>query len=99
MNTNESQPPYILGNFPRVELQFMCLKASDEELVRPKLQKQADVVIEEKKSIVVDVKEKDMAKQNLDMYSKLLKLEDLRERGIITKSEFEEQKKKILNDN
>jgi hypothetical protein len=24
MNTSETQPPYILGNYPRVEVQFTC---------------------------------------------------------------------------
>lgn len=25
MNTNESKPPYIFGNFPRVEVRFRCV--------------------------------------------------------------------------
>jgi hypothetical protein len=25
INTSESKPPYILGNFPRVEVEFRCL--------------------------------------------------------------------------
>ncbi len=47
--TSESQPPYILANFPRVEVQFMCLDANDPELARPKLRKEADTVIEMRK--------------------------------------------------
>lgn len=39
VNTNESSPPYVLGNFPRVEIQFMCLEKTDTELTRPKIQK------------------------------------------------------------
>jgi len=46
VNTSESSPPYILGNFPRAEVQFMCLDKSDIELTRPKMQKAADTVIE-----------------------------------------------------
>ena len=34
-----------------------------------------------------------------DFYTELLKLEDLRERGILTDEEFEEQKKKLLERN
>lgn len=49
VNTTEAQPPYILGNFPKVELQFMCLDAKDSELARPKLRKEADTVIEIRK--------------------------------------------------
>jgi hypothetical protein len=37
VNTSESQPPYILGNYPRADIQFMCLKPDDPELGRPKL--------------------------------------------------------------
>jgi PEGA domain-containing protein len=46
VNSTESQPPYIFGNFPKAEVQFMCLSADDPELARPKMSKEADVVIE-----------------------------------------------------
>jgi hypothetical protein len=46
VSTQESQPPYILGNYPRSEIQFMCLTEGDRELGRPKLQKAPDTVIE-----------------------------------------------------
>ncbi len=46
VNTTESSPPYILGNFPRVEIQFMCLEETDVELTRPKTEKAPDTVIE-----------------------------------------------------
>ena len=46
VTTSESSPPYILGNFPRAEVQFMCLGKSDAELTRPKMQKTPDTVIE-----------------------------------------------------
>jgi hypothetical protein len=37
VNTNEAQPPYIFGNFPKAEVQFMCLNSNDSEMARPKL--------------------------------------------------------------
>jgi hypothetical protein len=46
LNTAESKPPYLAGNFPRAEVNFMCLRAGDPELSRPKLQQQPDVVVE-----------------------------------------------------
>jgi hypothetical protein len=49
VSTQESQPPYILGNYPRSEIQFMCLATGDRELQRPKLQKTPDTVIELRK--------------------------------------------------
>ena len=47
--THETQPPYILGNYPRSEIQFMCLTTGDRELQRPRLQKSPDTVIEIRK--------------------------------------------------
>ena len=35
ISTKEAQPPYILGNFPQAEVQFMCLSKGDSELARP----------------------------------------------------------------
>ena len=49
VSTNETQPPYILGNYPRSEITFMCLSPGDPELQRPKLQKTPDTVIEIRK--------------------------------------------------
>ena len=49
VHTSESNPPYILGNYPKVEIQFMCLNANDPELNRPKLRKDSDTVIEIRK--------------------------------------------------
>ena len=49
VHTSETSPPYILGNYPKVEIQFMCLGENDPELNRPKLRKDADEVIEIRK--------------------------------------------------
>lgn len=46
VNTSESSPPYILGNYPRVEIQFMCLRKDDQSFTRPILEKAPDIVIE-----------------------------------------------------
>ena len=46
VSTQETQPPYVLGNYPRAEIQFMCIAADDPEHQRPKLQKTPDTVIE-----------------------------------------------------
>lgn len=49
VSTQETQPPYVLGNYPRAEITFMCLDKGDPELQRPKLQKTPDTVIELRK--------------------------------------------------
>jgi len=94
VNTSESSPPYVLGNFPKAEIQFMCLSAKDAELTRPKLKKEADAVVEIKNDISV----KDNSEKSKDIYAELIKLDELHKKGIITDSEFNSQKKKILGD-
>ena len=32
ISATESQPPYVFGNFPRAEVQFMCLSAGDARI-------------------------------------------------------------------
>jgi len=46
VNSTESQPPYVFGNFPKAEIQFMCLSANDPELARPKMSKEPDIVVQ-----------------------------------------------------
>jgi hypothetical protein len=49
VSTNEATPPFIFGNFPKAEVQFMCLDAGDPEIARPKLRKEPDAVVEIRK--------------------------------------------------
>jgi hypothetical protein len=37
-NTKEAAPPYVMGNFPKAEVQFMCLNPSDPRLAPPPIQ-------------------------------------------------------------
>jgi hypothetical protein len=32
LNTSESRPPYILGNYPKADVEFQCLKDGDSRL-------------------------------------------------------------------
>jgi hypothetical protein len=50
VSTNEAQPPFVFGNYPKAEVQFMCLSAGDGELARPKLKPKADLSVEVKKA-------------------------------------------------
>ncbi|MBI1772542.1 MAG: SHOCT domain-containing protein [Burkholderiales bacterium] len=95
VSTQEARPPYIFGNFPKAEIQFMCLDANDAELNRPKLKKTANTVIE----IRNDNRSKGEAPNSKDIYSELIKLESLRKQGILTDAEFQAQKTKLLNGN
>ncbi len=48
VSTQEAQPPFLLGNYPKAEVQFMCLTDGDAELARPKLKPKAEVSVEVK---------------------------------------------------
>jgi hypothetical protein len=37
-NTKEAAPPYVMGNFPKAEVEFMCLNPSDPRLAPPPIQ-------------------------------------------------------------
>lgn len=87
VNTNEAQPPYVFGNFPKAEVQFMCLSETDPELSRPKLRKDSGVAVNLNKDIT-DTKS--------DKYVELKKLKELLDSNIITQEEFDIQKKRIL---
>lgn len=49
VSAQDSKPPYILGNYPRSEIQFMCVAEDDKELQPPKTQKGPQTVIEVRK--------------------------------------------------
>ena len=34
-NTKEAAPPYVMGNFPKAEVEFMCLNPNDPRLAPP----------------------------------------------------------------
>lgn len=91
VSTNQRDMSY--GVNATAELQFMCLDSTDAELGRPKLKKDADQVI----GIRKDVKVKSESTGSRDVYGELIKLDDLRRKGILSEAEFEAQKKAILS--
>jgi hypothetical protein len=46
VSTSESQPPFVMGNYPRAEIEFVCLQLGDRELARPKMERAPDTVIQ-----------------------------------------------------
>lgn len=94
LSLNES--PMIVGHsFASVEYQFRVVDESDPEAGRVNLVPRPNVVIEKTERTTVDVKTKD--DRQTDVYTELIKLDDLRKRGILSDAEFETQKKKLLN--
>lgn len=91
------ETPLVVGRqFAGVEYQFRVVDKSDPEARRTSLVPRADVVIERNEKIQADVTTKDKTDAKKDVYAELLKLDDLRKRGILTEAEFEAQKRKLL---
>lgn len=49
VNSTEAKPPFIFGNFPKVEIQFMCVHPTDKDYKHLQLQKDSDTLIENHK--------------------------------------------------
>ena len=78
------------------EYQFRVVEKNDPEVRRTSLVPRADLVIEKTERITTEVKSKDQADKSKDTYTELIKLDDLRKRGILTDAEFNAQKAKLL---
>ena len=97
ISLNES--PMYIGHFASVEYQFRVVDKSDPEARRVNLVPRPNLVIERTEKATLDVKTKDQTNRSKDVYTELIKLDDLRKRGILSDTEFEAQKKKLLNGN
>jgi hypothetical protein len=92
------ETPAAPGRMPNYEYQFRLVDRNDPRASGGGLVKTPDMVIENRNQapvVVVNPPNKDGASSK-DMYTELLKLDDLRKRGIITEAEFEAQKRKLL---
>ena len=71
----------ILGNMPRVELVFVCVPSGAYDGESPKNSS----------------REKQESTQALDRYGNLERLGELRDKGILSDEEFEQEKRRILS--
>ena len=67
------------------------LKSAEHPLRREQI-----LSLRRQRRFAADVKTKDQTERPKDAYAELIKLDDLRKRGILTEAEFEAQKKKLL---
>ena len=95
----DSHPVGILGDWAAVEYQFRVVSKDDPEAKRTSLTPRHDIVIEKTSEISADIEIKDQTEKTKDVYTELIKLDDLRKKGIITEAEFETQKRKLLGGN
>lgn len=89
---NSSQSDMRFGVEAAAELQFMCLEPSDADYSRTTVKREADRILEVRK----DIKTTETIPPSRDVYEQLIKLDELRKRGVISETEFEVEKKKIL---
>lgn len=89
--------PMGAAKWARFEYQFRVVDKHDPEVKRTALAPRADIVVEKFEKISLDVKSKDQTERPKDFYAELIKLDDLRKRDILTKDEFDIQKKRLLD--
>ena len=83
--------------FPLVEYQFRLVEpgaVKDSEIV---LRKNPDAVIQRNDTMTIKSDVIPQKEQPKELYVELLKLEDLRKRGLLTEEEFQSEKKKLLS--
>ena len=91
-----TETPLVVGQrFASIEYQFRVVSSDDPEYQRTALEKRADIVIKDDKNIDINVTTED--KEAPDVYDSLIRLEDLRAKGILTGQEFEREKQRILS--
>ena len=89
------EQPMVLGrNLASIEYTFWVLDKADADARREDLHKEPDQVSDQ--NIKVEIKQ-DQPTQKKDLYEQLIKLDDLRKKGILTDAEFEQQKQKLLS--
>lgn len=93
----KEHPVGILGDWASVEYQFRTVDKQSPEARSTALVPRPDIVIEKSEKVSTDIRIKDQSEKSKDVYEELIKLDDLRKRGIITDTEFEVQKQKLLN--
>lgn len=99
ISTNETPMGGGPAQWARFEYQFRVVDKNDPEVGRVSLEPRPDVVIEKTENINVDIRTKDETEKTKDVYAELIKLDDLRQRGILTDAEFTEEKRKLLEGN
>ena len=97
LSTNE-RPVGGPGQWAYFEYQFRVVEKTDPEAKRSSLVPRPDVVIQRTDEVTANITVDNQSGPK-DVYSELLRLDDLRERGILTDAEFEREKSKVLSGN
>jgi hypothetical protein len=87
------------ADFASFEYQFRLIDKNDHTTTRTHLIPGSDVVADDTGRVVGDAPTQAQSVKPMDRYDELIKLDDLRKKGIISEAEFETQKKKLLSGN
>jgi hypothetical protein len=91
--STQERPAGGPGQWPTVEYQFRLVSKDDPSANVAALLPRPDVVVESNSHTVTEIKADE---RSPDLYNELMKLDDLRKRGLLTDAEFEDQKKRLL---
>jgi hypothetical protein len=89
------ETPLWPGHFATFDYQFRLVDPKSPDAVSTPMIQRPDVVVQQTEKKTVDV-HSTTAPTPPDVYTELLKLDDLRKKGIITEDEFQAQKAKLL---
>jgi len=88
--------PIGFGRKATIEYQFRLVDKDSPEAKNSAIMPRPDLVIEKNETSSKTIQTKDSTEPKKDIYNELIKLDDLKNRGIITEDEFLAQKKKLL---
>ncbi|MFT6753801.1 MAG: hypothetical protein ACJA2O_003997 [Candidatus Azotimanducaceae bacterium] len=91
--------PMKAGQFYSIDLQFRVVSQDDPEYKRVTMLPRPDFVSESKSVVDVNIKDTSLdspEQSESTLYDKLIRLDDLKTRGILTEKEFQARKEKLL---
>jgi hypothetical protein len=92
------EEPLAVQGFTAVEFQFQIVDKNSVHVQTATLTKRGDAAARSSDSST-NTKMQEPQEHSRDIYTELIKLDELRKRGILTDAEFDSQKKKVLNSN
>lgn len=84
------------GRWPQVEIRFKLLTQEEAKIIKNNQKEVKTSYVYDAKGNAIDTKTSISVDNDIDKYKKLEQLGKLKEQGILTQSEFEDEKKKIL---
>jgi hypothetical protein len=85
--------PAGIAQWAAIEYQFRVVDKNDPEVRRTQLIHDPNIIIQRTDP---DVQGQTQVQRSSDVYENLLKLDELKKRGVIAESEFQEEKKRLL---